>query len=80
MHEAIGALPEWRIGERVSECDIDPSFPKRTPRWEPPLSNMFEGSYEGLADWLANGPTPDFDALLGVKEINEIAGRWVRGC
>jgi hypothetical protein len=38
---------------------------------------MFEGSYEGLADWLANGPTPDFDALLGVKEINEIAGRWV---
>lgn len=39
--EATRKLPDWRLGERTSDCGVDPSFPKRSPEWTPPVPDLF---------------------------------------
>jgi hypothetical protein len=77
VRESQGALSEWRRGERTSDCDIDPSFPKPPSPWAPPIPAAFDGTYTGLPDWLRNGPSPDFRPLLRLDAIDGKAGPWV---
>jgi hypothetical protein len=75
--EAARELPDWRLGERTSDCGVDPSFPKRPPQWTPPIPDLF-GNWGGDTDaWVGGGFTPSWNSLLVVPEINGHPGEWV---
>jgi hypothetical protein len=75
--EAKRRLPDWRLGERSSDCGVDPSFPKRPPDWTPPIPDLFGSPGAGTEEWVQGGFTPEWDQLLVVPEINGYAGPWV---
>jgi len=77
LREANRVLQDWRIGERTSDLDIDPSFPKKPYAWAAPIPNLFGDLSKSSDAWIASGETPDFSSLLSVPEINGAPGPWV---
>lgn len=75
--EATRKLPDWRLGERTSDCGVDPSFPKRPPDWTPPIPDLFGDPGIDTEAWVEGGFTPKWDPLLVVPEINGNPGEWV---
>ncbi len=75
--EAHRKLPEWRLGERTSDCGIDPSFPVRPPDWAPPIPDLFGDLDLATEAWVEGGFTPKWHPLLVVPEINGHKGEWV---
>jgi len=75
--EAQGALPDLRQGERTSDCGVDPSFPKRPPRWSAPIPDLFGDDAFDTSTWVAGGYTPDWRPILRVDNIDSAAGPWV---
>lgn len=75
--EAARRLPDWRLGERTSDCGVDPSFPKRPSDWVPPIPELFGDLGASTADWVEGGFTPSWHPLLCVPEINGHSGDWV---
>lgn len=68
--EAERKLPNWRIGDRTSDCGVDPSFPTRPPPWMPPIPDLFADSQVATEAWVEGGFTPKWHPLLVVPEIN----------
>jgi hypothetical protein len=75
--EATKKLPDWRLGERTSDCGVDPSFPKRPPDWTPPIPDLFGDAGIDTESWVKGGFTPKWDPLLVVPDINGHTGEWV---
>ena len=75
--EAARKLPDWRLGERTSDCGVDPSFPKRPPHWAPPIPDLFGDPGVATEAWVEGGFTPNWHSLLVVPEINGHQGEWV---
>ncbi|WP_284322151.1 hypothetical protein [Dyella acidisoli] len=75
--EAGRKLPDWRFGERTSDCGVDPSFPKHPPDWTPPIPDLFGESDVVTEAWVEGGFTPNWSSLLVVPEINGHPGEWV---
>lgn len=75
--EATRKLPDWRLGERTSDCGVDPSFPKRPPDWTPPIPDLFGDPNIDTEAWVKGGFTPKWNPLLVVPEINGHPGEWV---
>lgn len=75
--EAVRKLPDWRLGERTSDCGVDPSFPKRPPDWSAPIPDLFGGQCVDTEVWVGGGFTPNWHPLLVVPEINGHQGKWV---
>lgn len=75
--EAARKLPDWRLGERTSDCGVDASFPKRPPDWAPPIPDLFGDTGVDTAAWVEGGFTPNWHPLLFVPEINGHSGDWV---
>ena len=73
-----GTLSEWRVGQRSSDADIDPSFPEPARIWQPPLAtDLFTTSPAEARAWIADGPTPDYNHLLTPDEVDGHPGPWV---
>jgi len=72
-----GTLSQWRIGERVAQADIDPSFPEPAKIWTPSLTDLFTTSPAEPRAWLAGGATPDYDHLLNPEAVDGQKGPWV---
>jgi hypothetical protein len=75
--EAARKLPDWRLGERTSDCGVDPTFPKRPPEWIPPIPDLFGAPGITTEAWVEGGFTPNWHPLLVVPEINGHSGEWV---
>jgi hypothetical protein len=75
--EASNGLPDWSSNERISECGVDPSFPKRPPEWVLPAIDFFGGPTESIGQWVAGGFTPNWCDLLVIPEINGHPGAWI---
>lgn len=75
--EATKKLPDWRIGERTPDCGVDPSFPRRPPKWTPSLPNLLGDSETSTASWVGGDFTPSWKPLLVVPEINDHEGEWI---
>ena len=75
--EATKKLPEWRLGERSSDCGVDPSFPKRPSDWAPPIPDLFGELGVATEAWVESGFTPNWQPLLEVPEINGHPGKWL---
>ncbi len=63
--------------ERISECDIDPSFPEPPGSWAPTLPDTFENAPVTAADWLRSGPVPRYDGLLQRTSVDGCRGPWL---
>lgn len=70
-------LPDWRSGHRISDADIDPTFPGKAKSWVPTLPDLFTGFPSNPADWILNGPIPDYSNLLEPPEVDNVRGNWV---
>lgn len=70
-------LRYYKIGERISDCDIDPSFPKDTSKWNPQLQTIFQSQFTDYNSWLANGPEPDYSHLYQLDCIEQTNGPWI---
>jgi hypothetical protein len=75
--EATEALPDWRLGERTSDCGVDPSFPKVPPDWIAPIPDLWGDLSIENEEWVEGGFTPAWEPLLVVPEINGHLGDWV---
>ena len=73
--EAEKKLPY--VGERTSDCGVDPSFPKPPPRWTPPIPDLFGDLNIATEAWVEDGFTPSWHPLLVVPKINRHQGEWV---
>lgn len=77
MSADIGKLPDFDIRPRVAEVDIDPSFTVRQPDWSPRLRSIFNSPFESARDWAENGPTPSYEHLLSLNEVDSKSGPWI---
>lgn len=75
--QSTSLLPDYRQHERTSDCDIDPSFPVRPPFWKPNFPKIMAATCLQNAEWLINGPTPNYHFLMQIDNINNIDGPWV---
>jgi hypothetical protein len=76
IRQDAGQLSDWDR-DRPSDADIDPSFPEKPKVHSPALADIFDGSPVEPRDWLANGPTPDYQGLIQCDEIDGQPGPWV---
>jgi hypothetical protein len=70
-------LPDWRDEERTPDVDIDPSFPESVPIWEPTLPDVFTSASTDISEWLSRGPTPAYNHLLQLNELDGEAESWI---
>lgn len=70
-------LPYYEEQRRVSDCDIDPSFPEPAPRWRPPLKPFFRRATNYPARWIRKGRTPSYEHILKLQIVDSIQGPWV---
>ncbi len=70
-------LPDWRNERRASDADIDPAFPGKAKSWIPALPDLFTDSPNKVADWILDGPTPNYSSLLEPSEVDNVEGNWV---
>ena len=75
--EAERKLPDWRLGQRTSDCGVDPSFPRCPSHWMPPIPDLFGAQGVATEAWVEGGFTPNWHPLLVVPEINGHQGEWV---
>lgn len=74
---ALAGRIKWNGGERISDADIDPSFPEKTNDYK-----LVHDSYLGSSDvttqgWISDGSIPDIDKFLVMDKLMEEAGPWV---
>ncbi|MFD1357665.1 NACHT domain-containing protein [Fictibacillus halophilus] len=70
-------VDDWYLEEqRISETDIDPSFPIEIPNTQIVTKDYF-AEYLPIDEWLFGDCVPDFDEYLQMEEINGEKGPWV---
>jgi len=62
--------------ERISDIDIDPSFPDHRNNWLPELKPLFP-SQSDFVHWIGSGVKPNYRHLLEVPNIDDRNGPWV---
>ena len=72
-----GLLPDWDEHDRPSESDIDPSFPTPPRDWVPESDNPLNRGPEDVVEWVSSGPTPDYQSILKLEEIDGVLGPWL---
>ena len=78
LREDSGKLTDYFDEEgRISDSDIDPSFPSAPHTWAPPLNRYFGKSIKKPVDWIFTGKPPSYDHLLKMASIDGEYGPWV---
>ena len=72
-----GILPDWAEHDRPSDSAIDPSFPTPPRDWVPESDNPLTRGPEDVVDWVSTGPTPDYESILKLEEIDGEPGPWL---
>ncbi len=73
-----GKIAADRLADpRPSDSDIDPSFPRTTPTWKPPMKDIFEVSPVDFEGWVAAGGVPDYMSILRLVDVDGHVGDWV---
>ena len=72
-----GHLADWADHDRPSDSDIDPSFPTPPRDWVPEMDNPLNRGPENVVDWISTGPTPEYENILRLEEIDGEPGPWL---
>ena len=70
-------LPGHYGEPRVSDCDVDPSFPEDVQQYQVPVSDFLEISSTSLEEWIEKTTAPHTIADQVVSRILEDEGPWV---
>ena len=62
--------------ERISDADIDPSFPGKCAEFSPRLKAVF-GKERSFEEWVGGTARPDYRQLLELDAIDAKVGQWV---
>lgn len=62
---------------RLSDIDIDPSFPATPREWRPALRDPFAEPFTNAAEWLQNGASPNYGDMLVLDAVDGHIGPWV---
>ncbi|MCK5027047.1 MAG: NACHT domain-containing protein [Candidatus Pacebacteria bacterium] len=76
IREAHGLLSD-RYDSRISDCDIDPSFPDDVITWRPKLNKLFRSRFTSPVAWIKSSITPDYQHLLQMDEVDDLSGPWI---
>lgn len=71
-----GQLPKRYFDNRLSDADIDPSFPENES-YDPIFSESIITHNGDLKSWMKNGGVPYIEDKLLVKKILNLKGPWV---
>ncbi|WP_448005998.1 hypothetical protein [Agromyces bauzanensis] len=78
LRSRSGLIKDYpRLEPRSTDIDIDPSFPAEPPEWHPPNPDVFASSPTGHREWLADGETPDYSAIISLDTVDGHPGDWV---
>lgn len=77
MRADRSVLPHYDEEHRVSNCDIDPSFPEPAPNWRPPHKPYFRRAARSPVRWIRNGNAPSYEHILQLQEVDGFQGPWV---
>ncbi|MGG3466781.1 hypothetical protein ABES02_04420 [Neobacillus pocheonensis] len=72
----LGLLDDEWSPFRISDTDIDPSFPKEVTKFKL-VTNDYLSDYFPIKEWLYCECSPNFDEYFTVNEINGDKGPWV---
>jgi hypothetical protein len=75
MRDELDQLPYRE--PRLSDCDIDPSFPDAAKIWKPTLKPLFTTRFKSPVKWMQEGVVPSYEHLLHVETVDGIEGPWV---
>jgi hypothetical protein len=64
-------------GARISDTDIDPSFPEKAPEYRLVHDNYLGDNDVTTQEWINDGGLPDVHKFLVVDELIKEAGPWV---
>lgn len=73
----LGLLPKDEDRPRISDADIDPSFPEKSKNELFFTHDLLGDRTIPLADWYENEGAPFTEEYLNVKDLKENAGDWV---
>lgn len=77
FRQANGLLDDDRSETRISDITFDPSLPIAPKPCSVKLPNVFQRKFRGFADWMINGPTPNYSNILVSDKIRREHGPWV---
>jgi GTPase SAR1 family protein len=72
-----GLLNDLYGAERISDADIDPSFPDDVPDYALITSDFLGDRETTTQDWILNGGLPDLSPYLVLKDLDGRLGSWV---
>jgi hypothetical protein len=72
-----GLLHDLYGTERISDADIDPSFPHETPDYALITRDFLGDRDTTTQDWILNGGLPDLSPYLVLKDLDGQHGPWV---
>ncbi len=68
----------WQLQhERISDCDIDPSFPGSPQQIKIVKTHYLASAINDLNRWIDSGPMPNINEYLIIDQINGLKGPWV---
>jgi hypothetical protein len=62
---------------RISDCDVDPSFPERVQQYQISVSDWLELDSCTTEDWISKTNAPDTSSILVIPKMLGIDGPWV---
>lgn len=65
-----------RYEKRISDADIDPSFPDK-PRSDSLIKSDYLKRSITVEDWIDNGPEPNLKPYLVMNNLCKVRGKWV---
>ena len=72
-----GLLDESHDGVRISDADIDPSFPQSVQGFGVVEKDLLGDRTLPLREWVEKGETPDLSPYFVLEELSEEKGPWV---
>ncbi|MGB3906716.1 MAG: hypothetical protein WBB22_17560, partial [Anaerolineae bacterium] len=72
-----GLLPESYGDGRISDADIEPSFPVRLEEYNLVQTDLLGDHDMAVEEWIPHGGAPDLDRYLTVDELRGEHGPWV---
>ncbi len=75
--EDQGLLTRSYDAERISDADIDPSFPEKMPGHKQVYDNFLGTDETSTQEWIVDGGVPDVSPYLIVHNLMDDPGDWV---
>jgi len=77
FRQDLGLLDEWYDDARISDADIDPSFPVEVQEYNLIQADFLRDRDLPVEEWILHGGLPDLEPYLIIDELCGEQGPWV---